>query len=526
MKVFKRGMKNIVFGLISQFVILGIGILLPKLFVENYGSGVNGLFSSMSQIFGYVALLEAGLGAATVQALYNPISSDNREEISSVLSATKIYYNRVSFYYLMCVIALSVLYPFVTKIDDIDVGFFGITSPAAIRISIGLVTLLSGLSGVINFYFQATLKQLMIAEGRQYVISNITMIVDVLLSIAKIALVLIGADIVLIQLSYFIIRVLQMVLYTSYYRRHYSWVDFKAKPNFSALRQRNAFLIHQITNLISNSTDVMLLSVFKDFKSASIYAIYNTVISALNTLCSTVNQSLNFILGITYHKDKNRYLRLHDAYNTYFITFIFSIMTVCYMLFEPFIGIYIKDPDIDYNLPYLPLMFCVIQMLSSTRVISNNLISISGHVPQTMIRSAIQAAINLGLSLILIKPLGIYGVLIGTIVSLLYRTTDTLLYTDLKILKRNPIKSYKPVIINFSTFAVAAWINRFIHLDFSGYEKTLEAFGHFLIYGLIYSIIIIPAYFIINSLLAPKSFSFVFDIIKRKLNKRKKSEVN
>ncbi len=520
MKVFKRGMKNLVFGLISQFVILAIGIVIPKLFVENYSSAVNGLFNSVTQIFNYVALLEAGLGAATIQALYAPVAEDNRDEISSVLSATKIYYNKVSFYYLLCVIALSVIYPLITKTSGIEAGLFGIQSPAMIKVSVGLVTLFAGLAGVVNFYFQATLKQLMVAEGRNYVISNISMIVDILLSGAKIGLVLIGADIVLIQFSYFLIRVLQMILYTNYYKKHYYWVNFKAKPNFAALKQKNAFLVHQITTLITNSTDTLLLSIFKDFNYASIYGVYNLVISSINQLCNAVNHSLSFVLGITYHKDKARYLKLHDAYNTYYITFIFSIMTVCYMLFAPFIAIYMKKADINYNIPYLAMLFCLIQILSSTRMVANNLISIAGHMPQTMGRSAIQAGINLTVSLILIYPLGIHGVLIGTVVSLLYRTNDIILYTDLKILKRNPMKSYKPVIINFAIFALSAYINQRIDLDLTQYEITTVAFLHFLKFGVIYSAIIIPVYFIVNSILAPNEFKFVFDILKSKIKKK------
>jgi len=41
----------------------------------------------------------------------------------------------------------------------------------------------------------------------------------------------------------------------------------------------------------------------------------------------------------------------------------------------------------------------------------------------------LEAVINLGLSLALIGPLGINGVLIGTCISYLYRTTDIILYT-------------------------------------------------------------------------------------------------
>jgi O-antigen/teichoic acid export membrane protein len=518
MKVFKRGIKNIIFGIVSQFIILALGIVIPRLFVTNYGSDVNGLFNTIGQIFNYVALLEAGLGAATVQALYAPVASNDRGDISSILSATKIYYRKVSLYYFLCVVALSFLYPMIVNTDGIKKGLFGMSSPVIIKISVGLVTFFAGLAGVVNFYFQATLKQLMAAEGRNYVNSNINLMVNILLSSAKIALVLVGADIVIIQFSYLVIRLLQMVIYMSYFRRHYAWVDFKATPNFNALSQRNAFLVHQITTLINSSTDTIVISIAIDLAAASIYSVYNLVTNSIHTLCETVNNSLLFILGITYHSNKERYLRLHDAYNTYYITFIFSIMSVCYLLYRPFISIYMRNADIDYNVPYVALLFCLIQLLSSTRAVSNNLISIAGHMRQTMWHSMLEAAINLTVSLILVLPLGIQGVLLGTVVSLLYRTNDIILYTDLKILKRNPMKTYKPVIINFMLFGLTVWLEKVIGLELNSYMQFIK-------YGVIFGVTVIPVFFIVNSVLAPKEFGFVFDILKRKLpSKLKKSK--
>ncbi len=518
MKLFKRGVKNIIFGVGSQLLIMALGIIVPRMLIMNYGSEVNGLFSSVNNLFTYVALLEAGLGAATVQALYQPVASGNRDEISAILSATKQYYRKVSAYYLICVIALSVLYPVIVDTSEITSGLFGMTDPAVVKISVGLVTLLAGLAGVINFYFQATLKQLMVAEGRNYVSSNIALIVDILLSSVKIALIQFGADIVIIQLGYFVVRILQMVLYTCYFKRHYSWVNFKAKPNKAALSQRNAYLVHQVTSLIFSNTDNLILTAI-DLALVSIYTVYNRIMTAILSLCTTVNNSLSFILGITYHKDKERYLRLHDAYNTYYITFIFSIMTVCYMLFEPFIAIYTDGADLNYNQPYLALLFCLIQLLSCTRMVANNLISIAGHMNSTVWRTMVEAGINLTLSVALAFVIGIQGVLLGTVIALLYRTNDIILYTDRRILGRNPLKSYKPILINFALFGIAVWLEDMIALQVSG-------FGEFLIYGVIYTACAIPAYFVINSLCAPREFKFVYGILRNKLTKRNKSEVN
>lgn len=60
----KRIIKIFGYGVISQVVTLLLGIIIPKLMIVSYGSEVNGLLSSIRQVFVYVALLEAGIGTA------------------------------------------------------------------------------------------------------------------------------------------------------------------------------------------------------------------------------------------------------------------------------------------------------------------------------------------------------------------------------------------------------------------------------------------------------------------------------
>jgi len=235
----------------------------------------------------------------------------------------------------------------------------------------------------------------------------------------------------------------------------------------------------------------------------------------LNKLYSTLNNSLLFMLGLTFHENREEYIKLHDAYNTYYIAFIFSIISVCYILFRPFILIYTADYDFNYDLPYLPLLFCLVQLLSSVRMVSSNLINIAGHAKPTVPRTIIEAAINLVVSIILVWPLGIHGVLLGTIVALLYRSNDILIYTTKHILKRSYLISYKPVIINFTLFAAVVFAEKFVVPD-------IASFGQFLLYGVLFSVIIIPAYFVINSLLSPAEFKYVLNILKSKFLKKQR----
>lgn len=90
----KKGLYNIFFGFIGQIITITLGIIIPRLFILNLGSAANGLLSSVGQVLSYLTLLEAGLGGASIQALYKPLANKDIEGINRILSATSDYYKK------------------------------------------------------------------------------------------------------------------------------------------------------------------------------------------------------------------------------------------------------------------------------------------------------------------------------------------------------------------------------------------------------------------------------------------------
>lgn len=48
---------NVVSSLVYQVVLIALSFLLPRLYLENFGSEVNGVLSTIKQIFAYMLLL-------------------------------------------------------------------------------------------------------------------------------------------------------------------------------------------------------------------------------------------------------------------------------------------------------------------------------------------------------------------------------------------------------------------------------------------------------------------------------------
>ena len=90
----KKSINNVVYGVLGQVITIAIGLILPRLRIVSFGSEINGMLSSVQQIYSYLALLEAGVGTATLQALYGPIAKNEKSTVNEILAATHKFYKK------------------------------------------------------------------------------------------------------------------------------------------------------------------------------------------------------------------------------------------------------------------------------------------------------------------------------------------------------------------------------------------------------------------------------------------------
>lgn len=497
----KRVFYNIFLGFGTQLAMLAVGLIVPRLILKSYGSEVNGLFSTVANIYTYLALVEAGIGASALQDLYKPAADNNHQEINEILGAARRHFRRCAVLYLIGTAVLTLLLPWILKTE---IG----------KWEIAAVVALQGAASLANFYVLAGITTLLPAEGKEYVQNSFTFFTAFAASIAKIILVNFAVNIVVLQLAYFFITILSIAAYYAYFKWNYPWIDFSCRGENRSLKQRRSFFVHSVVYIIFNNTDVILLSAFCGLKVSSVYAVYNMIFLYLLKLINSVFNGVKFTLGQTYHRSRKKYLILHDAYKSCYCAFVFALMSVCYVLITPFIRLYTAGvTDIDYVDPYLPLLFCVLNLLSVCRSTESNLISLSFHARQTLSRTIAEAVINLSASLVLVQKLGIYGCLLGTVLALLYRTNDMIIYANRRILSRNPVQAYKTVAVNFVLFFSIVWLSDRLNLRIGSY-------GGFAAWGMLLCPIFMAIFFICNAAVNAEGFRYVRRVLCTRLSQR------
>lgn len=488
---------NLISSLIYQIVLISLSFLLPRLYLENFGSEVNGVLSTIKQIFTYMCLLEAGVGLATTQALYKRIGEKDFDSASAVLSATNTYYIKTGFVYSAIVLVIAVIYAYLipTSIDS-NVLFF--------------IVILNAIPSLFSYFVQAKYRILMEVDGRKYVLNNAETILQLVSNIGKILVLLLTDSLMLIQLVYCVIALLQLLYLYFYARRRYKWLNLKAKPDFEAIAQKNSVLVHQISGMVFNNTDVLLISFFCDFKAVSIYAIYNIFFSQVQNFITSVISSFTFALGQMFHTDREKFNKLYNVYETFYIMITFIIYTLMAVFLLPLIQIYTSGiHDAEYTNAFLVLLFVIMNLFANAKLPANGIIEYVGDFKKTRAYALWEMIINITVSVVAILYMGICGAIIGTIAALLYRGIVTIHYSNKKVLKRSQMRTYKILLANGLVFTV---IMAVFFVD----TFSRVSFLKLLVYGLMHAVWIIGAYIFVNFVFSRSAFKTILDLYRGK----------
>ena len=479
--------KNILSGITYQVVVLALGIIVPRLYLENFGSEINGVLSTIKQIFAYMVLLEAGIGSASIQALYEPLGHKDRHKMNSILSATRIYYNKVGYIYSAILIALAAGYSLTVPESVSSLVVFGIV-------------ILTGLPSVFSYFVQSKYRVLLEAEGFDSVYKGSETILQVVSNIAKILILLYTDSLILIQFVYCALSILQLWYVTSRTKKICKWLDLRVEPDFKALSQSGSVMVHQISALVFNNTDILLLSFMRNYKEVSVYTIYSFFFTQAQAFIANIVTGFKFVLGPMFSREREKFLRLFKTYETLYIMGTFIIYTLMAVFLLPLVEIYTSGiNDADYTNSYLILLFVIMSLLANGKLPSNHVLEISGKFTETRSHAIWEMIINILVSVVSICYFGICGALMGTVAALLYRSIMMIYYTNVVVLERSVFDTYRCWIVNGVIFTIIMFI--FFVDSFSGLS-----FVKLLIKGIIHSLWIIPLYLFANFIFFKNEF--------------------
>lgn len=449
-----------------QIFTIVYGFILPRLFLEYYGSAVNGLVSSIAQFLGFIALAECGVGAVVQSALYKPLAQKDSSELSRIVISAEHFFRNIAKLLLVYTAVLFVVFP------NIISGNFDFLYTASLVVIIAI-------SSFAQYYFGITYRLLLTSDQFGFVPIIIQIVVLSLNLVASVVLMKSGCSVHIVKLASSIVFLLQPLAVSFIAHRWYK-IDRSIKYDKAAIPQKWNGLAQHISSVVLQSSGVFVLTVFSTLENVSVYAIYYLVVGGVRSLTMSVTNGMQAFLGNIFAKgDMLAFKEKFESFEWRLHFVVSVIFAVTAVLIVPFVGVYTKGiTDVNYIVPVFGITLTAAWGMYCLRLPYNIVVLAVGHYKQTQSSAIIEAILNLATAVVLVLKFGLVGVAVGTLVAMIYRTYYLAWYISRNVINRNLWHFVKHLIVDAASIAFFIWIvaSLFGNLDEIRVQSYLEWF--------------------------------------------------
>ena len=489
---------NMVSGLVLQIFTIISGFIIPRIILEYFGSEVNGLVSSLNQFLGYISLLEGGITGVIVANLYKPLVDNDMKMLSSTLVTAKKFYNKIGVFFIGYSLVIAVTYPIVFNANFSYVYIFSLTMILSVNLWI-------------QYMFSLTIKTLLDADKKSYVVSfsqTLIVILNIFLAIISIK---IYPSIHILKLISGSIYLIQPLIFWTYAKKHYE-IDWKCKVDNELIKERWDGFSVNLAAFIHNGADIVILTIFSDLKTVSIYSVYNLICSGLKQLVNACFTGISHTVGQAYaRKDFEEVNRKLNIYEYVVFVLVFFVFTVSALMITPFVQIYTNGiNDAEYSQPLFGILLIVSEMVYLVKFPHLNLAYAANKFKELTRPAYTEAILNIVISIVLVRKLGLIGVACGTMIAMTYRMIFHIKYTEKLVPGRKQRIFYNKLFI-FLLYSLLVFSVCHVLVPYG--KNTIL---NWIIYAIIYSIIDILGMIAISTIFFKKELQFLLKYLRNK----------
>lgn len=460
---------NSVVSLLYQVCAVVIGLIIPRIILGAFGSEINGMLNSMKQMLSIISLLDLGVGAVVQSSLYKPLLDKDNERISAIYYEAKKYFTIIAWALLIYVAALCTYY----GVYKISVRYSWIfTTTLLLSLSINYFA---------QYYFGISNTLLLNADQRIYIVTIVNLVGLFLNAITIVVLINAGSSIQMVQLASSLVFLLKPIVLELYVKKKYVLKKTNSFPG-NVLPEKWNGLIHHVATTITASVDSVILTIASSFQLLSIYHVYVLPLNSVRYLIDVTSTSFKSYFGNIYASDDydtlNKEFDNYETFMHYVVTVIFSTVNITLV---PFVLIY---TNVVSDVNYKDELFCVFITLAyaiySLRVTYTNMIFAAGRFKETQRHSLVEVVLNIVVSIILVYPLGLSGVALGTAISSGYRLFMSVNYLRNDILNRNRTVFFNKIFVDIVCAILIFVVSEFFDITVHSFlEWLVFAFGAF-----------------------------------------------
>lgn len=403
-----NSLRNIKFNLIGQLANNVLKFVCRTVFIYCLGEEYLGISSLYTNILLLLSVSELGFSSAVTYSLYLPLAERNEDKICSIMRFYKKAYKIIGFVILgmgLCLI------PFLPTLMN------GTTD----KVNIYVYYLLFLAQSVLSYFFFAYKQTLLLADQKKYLVDLVVYSVQVMTNVVQILILIFRRSFWEYTLVAVFSGVVSNLIISAIVDKRYPYLTRKTeklsrievKKIFS---QVYAMFLYRICNIVGVATDNLIISSNIGVLMVGLYDNYAMIVNVIQEILSSVLHAFTGSLGNLYVLEsdkKNAFIfRCLNMVNLWFIIFASVSFLV---LFQPFISLWIGESyTLDYMVVFIIVMnFATNHMQGVVQIFKDT----TGLFRKGKYRPVATVVLNLGISLILVRTMGIAGVFLGSIIS-------------------------------------------------------------------------------------------------------------
>lgn len=453
----KKAVKNATFSIIYQVIAVICGLITPRLILTAFGSTYNGVISSANQFLSMISVLTLGIAGATRVALYKPLADEDNLAVSRIVKANKQYMHKVGYAIIVYAALLSIIYPLISH-NDLS------------RMECGVLIAIVSVGTFAQYFFGVSNQTLLSADQSGYIYNIVQSCSTIANTIVAVILIKLGFNIFVVKAGSAVVFLISPMILNAVVRRKYA-LRQDCDPDPTAIKQRGAVAFHSIANIIHNHTDLLVLTVFTDAKIISVYTVYQLIVGKVQQILLMLTNGLEGAFGNMWAKGELKAFERNFRYFEYLIFAFTSIVfsTVGVMII-PFVRLYTAGvTDTNYILVSFAILFIITETMYCIRHPYLIVVQATGNYEATKMGAMAEALINISTSIILVKLIGLNGVIIGTLVANTFRTVQYALFISKNVIKGSiygTIKFFMWFLLNSLVVVLAELlIGRFVSMS-------------------------------------------------------------
>lgn len=414
-----NSIKNVGVGTLLQLLALFLSFITRSIFVKLLGIeylSVDGLFSNILTILNFT---ELGIGSAIIFSLYKPIAERDYSKIGALMNLFRTAYRYIA-------VTISVLGVLVIPLLDVI-----ITDVPDVKDSITLLYVLFLVNTICSYVFGYK-KSLLIADQKNYVVLIIYQCIHTVQIISQIIILYLTRNYILFLSVMIVCTLLNNIISTLYVNRKYGWLNLKINEKLDVNDKKSIFsnikaiILYKLGGVVLNGTNNIVISTAIRTTLVGFCANYTLIINALTTVINQGIAGLTASIG-NYNVDANpieneRIFKQLDFMSFWILSFICVALGV---FMNDFIVLWLgRDYILDNVFVWVMILSFYVLMINS---IPSSFRTAMGLFQKAKFYPMIAAIINLTLSILFAKWIGIVGVFIANIVSrfLCFTLVDT-----------------------------------------------------------------------------------------------------